>query len=126
MSGPPGAEAAGAVVALPPTLAGMMLSAPMAFAMTVEFWLFLLLKVVALGLEVWAVADAALRPAEAFVRAGERTKTFWLLLTGGALAVGLLTTRLIAGFDMFSLAALCVAAVYLAGPRERMAPRTRR
>ncbi|MFP5365890.1 MAG: DUF2516 family protein, partial [Actinomycetes bacterium] len=57
----------------------------------VEQAVFLILALVALGLELWAVVDCARHRANAFEATGKRTKTFWLALTGGAALVGALS-----------------------------------
>ena len=57
----------------------------------VENGIYLLLALVALALEVWAFFDCLRHKANAFEAVSKRTKTFWLALTGGALAVGLLS-----------------------------------
>lgn len=98
---------------------------PLAFAFTFEYWLFFVLKAVAVGLEVWALADVLRRRPEDFLRTGGRDKSFWTLLTGVALVVGVLGLLTGRGLGMFSLAAACVASVYLAGPREQMGPAVR-
>ncbi len=90
----------------------------MSFAVMVGDWLFFALAVLALLLEVWALGDVLRRSPQAFERAGGRPKSFWLLLTGIAAVVGLLSVLTIrGGFGLFGLAAVCVAAVYLAGTR---------
>ncbi|MDN5692830.1 MAG: DUF2516 family protein, partial [Micrococcaceae bacterium] len=55
-----------------------------------------------------------------------RDKSFWLILTGVAAAVGVLGVLSGGGMGMFGLLAACVACVYLAGPRQEMGPATRR
>lgn len=94
------------------------MSAPMSFAVIAGDWLFLALAVLALLVEVWAFADVLRRSPQAFERVGGRPKSFWLLLTGIAVVVGVLsvlTSR--GGLGLFGLAAVCVASVYLAGTR---------
>lgn len=84
-------------------------------------WLFYVLKVLAVGVEAWAFVDAVRTPASVFQRVGSRTKGFWLALTGAALAVGLVEVLIGpggGGFGLFGLVAVCVSAVYLAGPRD--------
>lgn len=94
---------------------------PLMYGLIFEYWLMFALCVVALGLEVWALVDALRRRPEDFLRAGVREKRFWLLLTGGAAVVGVLGVLGPAGgMGMFGIVAVCVAAVYLAGPREQM------
>jgi hypothetical protein len=92
---------------------------------SIENWLYIALSVVAVVLEVWALGDCLTRPADHFERAGQKQKSFWLILTGVAGVVGVLTflgsiSSLGAGFGLFQIAALCVAAVYLAGPRTEL------
>ncbi|WP_221586424.1 DUF2516 family protein, partial [Microbacterium sp. G2-8] len=57
----------------------------------VETGIYLVLALVALALEVWAFFDCLRHKANAFEAVSKRTKTFWLALTGGALAVGVLS-----------------------------------
>ncbi|MCG7422967.1 DUF2516 family protein [Micrococcus sp. ACRRV] len=96
------------------------MDAPMHLAIVAGNWLFYALAVVAFLLELWAFADAARTSQETFLRAGGRTKGFWLALTGAAAAVGLVGVLLgpTGGFGILGLAAVCVASVYLAGPRD--------
>ncbi|QCU78820.1 DUF2516 family protein [Citricoccus sp. SGAir0253] len=96
-----------------------------ALVTSIENWMYVALSVVAVVLEVWALGDCLTRPAQQFERAGQKPKSFWLILTGVAGAVGVLTflgsiNSLGAGFGLFQIAALCVAAVYLAGPRGEL------
>lgn len=73
----------------------------------------ILLRVAAFALEVWALVDAARRPAGAFVSAGKRTKTFWVAITGAAAAIGFVAVPL----GMIGLIAVVGAAIYLADVR---------
>lgn len=98
---------------------------PFIMALTVEHWLYLALGVVGAVLEIWALVDCATRNSQQFERAGQRPKSFWLLLTGLAALIGLMTVwGSLAlgggGFGLFQIAALCVAGVYLAGPRSEL------
>lgn len=98
---------------------------PLIMVLNVENWLYLALGVVAVVLEVWALFDCATRGAEQFERAGQRPKSFWLILTGLSAVVGLMTvwgsfTLGSGGFGLLQIAALCVAGVYLAGPRSEL------
>ncbi|MCB5291426.1 DUF2516 family protein [Arthrobacter sp. SO3] len=89
----------------------------------VETGVYFLLALVALALEVWAFFDCLRHKANVFEAVSKRTKTFWLAVTGGALAVGLLS--LVAGggggllgpLGLFGLAAVTAASVYLADVR---------
>ncbi len=83
--------------------------------------LFLVLALVLFGVEVWALVDAARRPAGAFLAAGKRTKRFWLLLTGAAAAVGFIAIPPPLGLGLFTgflqFVAVVPAGVYLADVR---------
>lgn len=89
----------------------------------VETGVYFLLALVALALEVWAFFDCLRHKANAFPAVSKRTKTFWLAVTGGALAVGLLSLLggggggLLGPLGLFGLAAVTAASVYLADVR---------
>ena len=88
----------------------------------VERTIFLILAVVAVGLELWALVDCARHRSNAFEATGKRTKTFWLALTGGATLVGVFSLLGIGGglfgtLGLFGLAAVVAASVYLADVR---------
>ncbi|MGO4362890.1 DUF2516 family protein [Terrabacter sp. 2TAF16] len=78
----------------------------------------LVLGVVALGCEVFAFVDALRHPEKAYVAAGKRTRTFWLVLLGAALAIGFVT--LFNPLSIFGLLAFVGAAVYLADVRPAL------
>ncbi|MGK3650172.1 DUF2516 family protein [Pseudarthrobacter enclensis] len=88
---------------------------------SVEQAVFFILALVALGLELWAVADCARHKANAFEATGKRTKAFWLALTGGAALVGVISLFASGGIfgtlGLFGLAAVVAASVYLADVR---------
>ncbi|SPT53031.1 Protein of uncharacterised function (DUF2516) [Actinomyces bovis] len=70
----------------------------------------------AIGLGLWALIDAAMRPAAHFVAADKRTKTFWVAVTAAGLAVCALT-----GFSsMFGLFGCVASAVYLTDVRPAL------
>ena len=84
--------------------------------------MFLILALVALGLELWAVVDCARHRANAFEATGKRTKTFWLALTGVAALIGVISFFGSGGgffgtLGLFGLAAVVAASVYLADVR---------
>ncbi len=88
----------------------------------VETGIYFLLALVALALEVWAFFDCLRHKSPVFEAVSKRTKTFWLALTGGALAVGLLSLLgggggLLGPLGLFGLAAVTAASVYLADVR---------
>ena len=89
----------------------------------VEDAVYYILGLVALALEVWAFFDCVRHRANAFEAVGKRTKTFWLAVTGGSMAVGALSVLggggggLIGPFGLFGLAAVVAASIYLADVR---------
>ncbi|PRY11123.1 uncharacterized protein DUF2516 [Kineococcus rhizosphaerae] len=76
----------------------------------------LLLGVLAFGLGVWALVDCLRRPAAAFVAAGKRTKTFWLVVVAVATAIGFISLPF-ANLGLLGILAVVGAAVYLADVR---------
>lgn len=81
----------------------------------IQHYLYLALGLVALGVEVWALADCVRRPGTSFEAAFKRTKGFWLALTAGSVVVGLLSVLASrGGFNLFQLVAIIAACVYLA------------
>lgn len=89
-----------------------------------EHYLMVALFAVGFVLQLWAFFDAMTRSADAFLRAGLRQKSFWLMLTGAALGVGAFSLYMSflygGGMQILGVAALCIAGVYLAGPRREM------
>lgn len=88
----------------------------------VERTIFLILALVAVGLELWALVDCARHRANAFEATGKRTKGFWLALTGGAALIGVISLLSSGGgifgtLGLFGLAAVVAASVYLADVR---------
>lgn len=101
------------------------------FVLMLEGWIMFALTVTGGVLALWAVADCVSRGGTQFERAGLRGKQFWLILTViAAVVAGLgawssLVALLQSGaptgqLGLFGIAALCVAAVYLAGPRRQL------
>ena len=78
----------------------------------------LVFSLVLVGVETWAVVNAARYPEAAYNAAFKRTKGFWLAMTAGALVVGILTGLLGVSLGLLTLmiqiAALVVAGVFLA------------
>jgi uncharacterized membrane protein len=74
------------------------------------------LTLAAFAVCVWALVDALRRPAAAFEYAGKRTKQFWSILLGVAVALSFVS---IGGGGFFFLVILAVVAagVYLADVR---------
>ena len=78
----------------------------------------LALGAVAIACEVFAFVDAVRHPEGAYVAASKRTRTFWLILLGVALALGFVT--LFNPLSLFGLLAFIGAAVYLADVRPAL------
>lgn len=78
----------------------------------------LVLGVAALGAELFAFIDALRAPERAFVAAGKKTKTFWLIITGLALLIGFIVVFNV--LNLFGLLAFVGAAVYLADVRPAL------
>ncbi|MCV2490382.1 DUF2516 family protein [Geodermatophilus sp. YIM 151500] len=76
-------------------------------------FLLLLLQFATLGLAAWALVDALIRPASAYVAAGKLTKPAWGAITGLALVLAWLTPPL----SFFWLPAVIGAVVYLVDVR---------
>jgi hypothetical protein len=67
--------------------------------------IFLIIYLVTLAVTLWALVDAALRPARVFVAADKRTKQFWVAV--------LVVATLAAYIRLFTFIALVAALVYL-------------
>ncbi|WP_205164016.1 DUF2516 family protein [Arthrobacter roseus] len=88
----------------------------------IQFYLYLALGLVALGIEVWALIDCVRRKPEYFDAAFKKTKGFWLGMTGGSVAVGVLGV-IGSGLPfmlLLQLAAVIAASVYLADVKPAM------
>ncbi|MGG5174606.1 DUF2516 family protein [Pseudarthrobacter sp. J1763] len=84
-------------------------------------FVYLVLGVVALGLELWAFVDALRHKPAAYTAAYKRTKTFWMAVTGAAAFVGVLSIVTGGGtLGLFGLAAVTAACVYLADVRPEV------
>jgi predicted CDP-diglyceride synthetase/phosphatidate cytidylyltransferase len=78
----------------------------------------LALGAAALACELFAFVDGLRHPEAAYTAAGKRTRTFWLLVLGVALAIGFVT--LFNPLSIFGLVAFVGAAVYLADVRPAL------
>jgi EamA domain-containing membrane protein RarD len=85
---------------------------------TVQSTVALVLGLAALATQAWAFVDALLNRPDAFVAAGKRTKTFWLVVTGVATAVGFVFFG--NPFNIFSLVAIVAALIYLTDVRPAL------
>ncbi len=79
---------------------------------------FLALGVLAFLVQLYALVDAARRRPDAFVAAGKRTKTIWLIVLGVAAAIGFVSLQ--GAFNIFNLIAIVAAGVYLADVRPAL------
>lgn len=75
-----------------------------------------LLSLGAFATMVWALVDCLRTRQDAFVAAGKKTKNFWLLLTGVAVAIGFVHLGR-NPLGLINIAAFVAAAVYLADVR---------
>lgn len=88
---------------------------------TVQYWILLLLTLASYALQIYAIADAARRPAHAFTSERKLTKPLWLVILVAAALVG------IVGFPGFlSLIVAVAAIIYLVDVRPRLLPYSRR
>lgn len=80
---------------------------------TIQDWIFRVISLVLLCVEVWAFVNAVRYRPDAYIAASKRTKGFWAALTGIALFLGVLS---ILGSSMFilTIAAIVIAGVFLA------------
>ena len=57
----------------------------------IQMWIFLILAVALLALEIWAFVNALRFRPDAYTAAGKRSKVFWCVLTGVAMLLGFLS-----------------------------------
>lgn len=89
--------------------------------MSLQSGLFLVVYLVLLIVKMWALIDAILRPAQAYLAADKMTKTAWLWITGLALA-----THVFAVGVTVMLIGTVASFVYLLDVRPALAALTRR
>jgi hypothetical protein len=77
---------------------------------------FLVLLLAALGLQVYALVDAAIRPAAAYVAASKLTKPVWVAI----LAVALVVVQMSGWFGPLGLAAIVATIVYFVDVRPAL------
>ena len=71
---------------------------------SLQGWLTLIIGVLALGVQVFALVDALRQRTDAFPAAGKLTKPLWLTILGVATAIGVIFVT--APFNFFALIAL--------------------
>jgi len=84
----------------------------------VQSTLVLILGLLALACEVFALVDALRHRPDAYVAAGKRTKNFWMILLLVAVVLGVVT--LFNVLNLFGLIGFIAAAVYLADVRPAL------
>ena len=77
---------------------------------------FLVLLLAALALQVYALVDAAIRPAAAYVAAGKLTKPAWVAI----LAIALAVVQMSGWFGPLGLAAIVATIVYFVDVRPAL------
>ena len=77
--------------------------------------LMLIIGVLAVGMQAYALVDALRQRTDAFTAAGKLTKTIWLAILGVATAIGVIFLQ--NPFSVFNLIAFVAAGVYLADVR---------
>jgi hypothetical protein len=82
---------------------------------TLQGLLTLIIGVLALGVQAYALVDAFRQRTDAFPAAGKLTKPIWLGILGVATAIGVIFVK--APFVFFDLIAFVAAAVYLVDVR---------
>ncbi|MBO1753362.1 DUF2516 family protein [Actinotalea sp. BY-33] len=90
-----------------------------------QLFVFLALYLLVFVLCVVAIADLARRPAAAFVSGGKRTKTFWGVLLGVALAVAFVAIPPplgIGALRFLALGSAVASIVYLVDVKPAIAP----
>ena len=83
----------------------------------IQMWIFLVLAVAMLALEVWAFVNALRFRPDAYTAAGKRSKVFWCVLTGVAMLLGFLSLPYPIGRGsnmLFMLAGVIIAGIFLA------------
>jgi hypothetical protein len=82
---------------------------------TLQGLLMLIIGVLALGMDAYALVDAIRQRTDAFPAAGKLTKPLWLAILGVATAIGVIFVQ--NPFNIFDLIAFVAAAVYLVDVR---------
>ncbi|MCL2848788.1 MAG: DUF2516 family protein [Micrococcales bacterium] len=97
-----------------------------------QYTLFFVFYLAIFVASAWALVDALLRPARAFVAEGKKTKVFWGTVLGIATAAAFIATPFPGGiavgapFGLLALASGVAALVYLFDVRPAVSRHTRR
>lgn len=79
-----------------------------------QFWILRAVYLVCFAIEVWALFNVLRYPNEAFLAADKRSKAFWGIITGVAVALGVLGVLTGGGSLILQLIAVTAAGVALA------------
>ncbi|WP_114853568.1 DUF2516 family protein [Brachybacterium sp. YJGR34] len=83
----------------------------------IQMWIFLVLSLALLAVEVWALVNALRFRADAYTAADKRSKVFWGVLTGVAVLLGFLSIPYPVGRGssmLFMLGGIIIAGIFLA------------
>ena len=83
----------------------------------IQMWIFLILALALLALEIWAFVNALRFRPDAYTAASKRTKVFWCVLTGVAMLLGFLSLPYPVGRGgsmLFMIAGVVIAGIFLA------------
>lgn len=84
----------------------------------IQMWIFLVLSLALLAVEIWAFVNALRFRADAYVATSKRTKVFWCVLTGVAMLLGFLSLPYPIGRGgssmLFMLAGVIISGIFLA------------
>jgi hypothetical protein len=90
---------------------------------SLQWIVYLLLTLLVFGVQLFALVDAARRPASAFTAEGKLTKPIWLAILGVAALLGFLSLPFGGpNLGFFGLIAVVAAIVYLVDVRPRLQP----
>lgn len=83
----------------------------------IQMWIFFVLALALLAVEIWALVNALRFRPDAYVAADKRTKVFWCVLTAVAVLLGFLSIPYPVGRGssmLFMLAGVIIAGIFLA------------
>lgn len=83
----------------------------------IQMWIFLVLAVALLAVELWAFVNAVRFRPDAYVAASKRSKVFWCVLTGVAVLLGFLSLPYPVGGGssmLFMIGGVVIAGIFLA------------
>lgn len=87
---------------------------------TAQSYVVVALSFAAFAVEVFAFVDALRHRPDAYTAAGKRTKNFWMLVTGVAMALGFISLSGAGALGFLSIIAIVGAGIYLADVRPAL------